>query len=77
MSVDVLSPDMDQGLNPIAEQVDRSNFITKTYMHLLGALVAFASVEYALFQTPYAEQMAVFMLEKSWLAVLGAFIVVA
>jgi FtsH-binding integral membrane protein len=77
MSVDVLSPDMEQDQNPIAEQVDRSNFITKTYMHLLGALVAFAGVEYALFQTPYAEQMAVFMLEKSWLAVLGAFIVVA
>lgn len=81
MSVDVLSPDNDQNpnqnLNPAAEQVDRSNFINKTYLHLLGAIIAFAGVEYALFQTPYAEQMAVFMLEKSWLAVLGAFIVVA
>lgn len=77
MSVDVLSPDNEHAQNPITEQADRSNFITKTYLHLLGAIVAFACVEYALFQTPYAEQMAIFMLEKSWLAVLGAFIVVA
>lgn len=77
MSVDVLSPDNEQEQNPISESTNRSEFITKTYMTLLGAIVAFAMVEYALFQTPYAEQMAIFMLEKSWLAVLGAFIVVA
>ena len=77
MSVDVLSPDNEQIQNPVSEQADRSNFITKTYMTLFGAIVAFACVEYALFQTPYAEQTAIFMLEKSWLAVLGAFIVVA
>lgn len=77
MSVDILSPENEQIRNPIAENTDRSSFIYKTYMHLLGAILAFTCVEYALFQTPYAEQMAVFMLEKSWLAVLGAFIVVA
>lgn len=78
MSVEVLSPENQQVQNPIAEQrVDRSQFINKTYMHLLGAIFTFGALEYALFQTPYAEQMALFMLEKSWLAVLAAFIVVA
>jgi len=75
MSVEELSPDAVQ--RPIVESTDRSQFINKTYMHLLGAILAFAGVEYWLFQTPYAEQMAMFMLEKSWLAVLGAFIVVS
>ena len=59
------------------ERTDRSVFIRKTYTHLLLAILAFAGIEYWLFSTPYAEQMALFMLEKSWLAVLGAFIVVS
>lgn len=56
---------------------NRAEFLKKTYFHLLGAILAFAGLEYALFQTPYAEQMAIFMLEKSWMAVLGGFILVS
>lgn len=62
---------------PQAENADRSRFIARTYAHLFGAILAFAALEYALFSTPYAEQLALFMLEKSWLLVLGAFILVA
>lgn len=62
---------------PRAENTDRSQFIFRTYAHLLGAIIAFAGLEYALFSTPYAEQLALFMLQKSWLLVLGAFILVA
>lgn len=62
---------------PAIEQTDRSQFINRTYTHLLGAIFLFAGIEYWLFQTPYAEQLALFMLQKSWLAVLGAFIVVS
>ena len=75
MNVDELSPEAIQ--QPIVETTNRSEFINRTYMHLLGAILLFAGIEYWLFQTPYAEQLAVFMLEKSWLAVLGAFIVVS
>ena len=75
MSVEELSQESLQ--QPAVEQVDRSQFINRTYTHLLGAILAFAGVEYWLFSTPYAEQLAVFMLQKSWLAVLGAFIVVS
>lgn len=75
MSVEELSRDAVQ--QSVVEITDRSQFINRTYMHLLGAIMAFAGVEYWLFQTPYAEQVAIFMLEKSWLAVLGAFIVVS
>ncbi len=59
------------------EVVDRSQFIRRTYLHLLGAILLFAGLEWAMFQTPYAEMFALFMLQTSWLAVLGAFIVVA
>ena len=75
MSVEELSQ---ESLNEATiERVDRSEFIRKTYTHLLLAIGAFAGIEYALFSTPYAEQMAMFMLEKSWLAILGAFILVS
>lgn len=63
--------------NPAIAQTDRSQFINRTYMHLLGAIFLFAGIEFWVFQTPYAEQLALFMLEKSWLAVLGGFIVVS
>lgn len=62
---------------PAFASTSRQQFVARVYMHLLGAIVGFAALEYALFQTPYAEQMAIFMLEKSWLAVLGAFIIVS
>ncbi len=75
MSVEELTQEsLNEG---ILERTDRSQFIRRTYTHLLLAILAFAGIEYWLFSTPYAEQMALFMLEKSWLAVLGAFIVVS
>ena len=88
MSTNDLTPDNLQqpaNVNPVteaaaaipAEIVDRSEFLRRTYLHLLGAIFLFAGFEWALFQTPYAEMFAVFMLQSSWLAVLGAFIVVA
>lgn len=75
MRVEELSPDAVQ--QAIVERTDRSQFINRTYLHLLGAILAFAAVEYWIFSTPHAERLAVFMLEKSWLAVLGAFILVS
>jgi len=75
MSVEDLTPESIG--QPAVEQTDRSQFINRTYMHLLGAIFLFAGIEYALFQTPYAEQLAMFMLEKSWLAILGGFILVS
>ena len=62
---------------PAFAETDRSQFINRTYTHLLGAIFLFAGIEFWVFQTPYAEQLALFMLQKSWLAVLGAFIVVS
>ncbi len=73
MSVEELSQ---ESLNEATiERVDRSEFIRRTYTHLFMAILAFTGIEYWLFSTPYAEQLAMFMLEKSWLAILGAFIV--
>ena len=76
MSVEELRPDGIQA-DPFAETNDRSVFIRKTYLHLVGAVLAFAGLEWLFFQTPYAAPIAVYMLETSWLAVLGGFIIVS
>lgn len=57
-----------------AEQ--RSAFITKTYLHLLGAVLAFTALEILWFATPVAGAMIKLMTagRLSWILVLGAFI---
>lgn len=54
----------------------RARFITRTYLHLLGAVLAFAMTEIFLFSTGLAVPLASAMLSHSWLLVLGAFILV-
>ena len=54
----------------------RADFILRTYMHLLGAMLLFAGVEYLFFLSGWAEPMANAMLGTNWLFVLGAFMVV-
>jgi uncharacterized protein len=54
----------------------RAQFITRTYNHLFGAIVAFALIEIALFKTGMAAIIAQTMLGFSWLLILGAFMVV-
>jgi uncharacterized protein len=54
----------------------RARFITRTYMHLLGAVLAFTAIEVVLFQSGMAETIARAMLGTSWLIVMGAFLVV-
>lgn len=58
------------------ETTSRQQFIAKVYMHLIGAIVAFGALEYALLQSEYAPVVAAYMLE-GWLGVLGAFILVS
>ncbi|MEX1024126.1 MAG: Bax inhibitor-1 family protein [Planctomycetota bacterium] len=53
----------------------RAAFITKTYLHLGGALIAFTGVEVWLYQSGLAERMYAAMAGR-WLLVLGAFLVV-
>ena len=67
-----------RGARPVAAQdVDvRANFVTRTYMHLLGAILGFTALEYFLFATGAAEPIARAMLSVSWLFVLGGFIIV-
>jgi FtsH-binding integral membrane protein len=76
MSVEELKPNVAEAI-PLAESNDRTEFIRKVYSHLLGAILAFAALEWALFQTPFAEAMAIWMLETSWMAILGGFILVS
>jgi len=63
---------------PIGQQsVDaRADFITKTYNHLMGAIVAFVGVELLLFGSGLAATIAEALLGGSWLLVMGAFMIV-
>ena len=55
---------------------ERAGFITKTYLYLTGAIVAFAAIEAVLLSLPGIEELVVAMIgnQFSWLIVLGLFI---
>ena len=55
----------------------RAVFLTRTYVHLFGAIIAFTAVEIVLFQSGLAERMARAMLGVSWLWILGGFMIVS
>lgn len=52
---------------------ERATFLTKTYSHLLLAIVAFVAFEVALFQMGVAQKIATAMVSVSWLFILGGF----
>jgi FtsH-binding integral membrane protein len=54
----------------------RARFIMRTYLHLFGAVLAFAAIEVALFSSGAAYSIAAALSGTSWLLVLGAFMVV-
>ncbi|MAI78248.1 MAG: permease [Deltaproteobacteria bacterium] len=55
----------------------RSAFITRTYNHLMASIILFTLIEFWLFSTGLAEQIASVLLSGSWLLVLGGFMVVS
>ncbi len=56
---------------------DRSAFIVKTYLHLLGAILAFVGIEAAIFNAGYADRIGQMMAGRAaWIAVLGGFMIV-
>ena len=55
----------------------RGAFITRTYTHLLGAILAFALIEIYLFETGIAATIANVLLGGSWLIVLGGFMILS
>jgi len=65
-------------LAPVATQgvEARSNFIWKTYAHVVGAILAFAAIEVYLFQSGAAASIFTAMMSIPWLLVLGMFMLV-
>jgi FtsH-binding integral membrane protein len=61
---------------PVAERSDdvRATFLTRTYVHLFGAILAFTLLEVLYFGTGVALPIAQAMLGTSWLLVLGGFV---
>ena len=55
----------------------RAAFITRTYLHLFGAMLLFAGIEVFLFQSGLAFPIANALLSVSWLVVLGGFVIVS
>ena len=56
---------------------ERADFISKTYMHLFGAILGFTLFEIFLFKTGLAETIASVMLSVNWLVVLGGFMLIS
>lgn len=54
----------------------RATFLTRTYTHLLGAILGFTAIEVFLFSSGLAEPIARAMIGVNWLLVLGAFMLV-
>lgn len=75
MSTEDLTPDQLAGVETASN--DRSAFITKVYMHLFAAIAAFCALEYVFFNSGVAEAVLSVVLATSWLAILGAFVVVS
>ncbi len=55
----------------------RAAFITRTYLHLFGAILLFTGIEVALFQSGLAAVIANALLGINWLIVLGGFVIVS
>jgi len=67
---------------PLAEQAgvdSRADFIRKTYLHLIGAILAFIGLEAVIFQVADTEAITQRMMGggMNWLFVLGAFMLVS
>jgi FtsH-binding integral membrane protein len=66
---------------PVAQagENERAAFITKTYLHLAGAIIAFVVLECILLSLPITEQMIGLMVgqQYSWLFVMGGFVAVS
>ena len=58
-----------------ADENTRASFIRKTYVHLLGAVLAFTAIEAVLLNSSFAEPLAGLMLgtQYGWLIVMAAF----
>ena len=70
--------EISHGQVPVSQQgIDaRSAFITRTYNHLMGAIVGFTLFEVWLFTSGLAEQIAVALMSTNWLLILGGFMIV-
>ncbi len=62
-----------------AAESERTAFLRKTYLHLLGAVLAFVGIEVLLFKSGMGESLVQTMLggRWSWLIVMGAFMLVS
>jgi uncharacterized protein len=69
----------DGASQPVALRSDdvRAEFITRTYLHLFGAILAFTLLETVYFKAGLALPIARALLSTSWLAVLGGFVLVS
>ncbi len=61
----------------MASVEERADFISKTYMHLFGAMIGFTLFEIFLFKSGLAATIASAMLSANWLLVLGGFMLVS
>lgn len=70
----------DAAVAPVSQAIpdERAAFIRRTYMHLAGAIAAFAALEVYLLRSPLAETMLRFISRNQygWLMILGGFVLI-
>jgi FtsH-binding integral membrane protein len=64
---------------PVAQESTtvRAQFLRRVYTHLGAAVAAFVLLEFTLFSTGLAEAITVFVLNTSWLLILGGFVLIS
>lgn len=61
---------------PITAGDSRATFVTRTYLHLLGAIIAFTLIEMYLFQSGLAATVAQALSSMHWGLVMGGFVLI-
>lgn len=64
---------------PVAQHAPdvRAQFMRRVYAHLIAAIAAFIAGQYLLFTSGWAETIALFVRDTSWLLILGGFMIVS
>lgn len=76
-----MSSFVDSGFSTITKKIDleqsKEGFVFRVYSHLLLAILSVVALELLLFQNGTAQRIAQYLMGIPWLAILGAFMVVA
>ena len=78
---EIMSSFVDSGFSKLTKRINleqsKEGFVVKVYSHLLLAIFTVVALEILLFQNGIAQNIAQYLMGIPWLAILGAFMIVA